>query len=202
VLLESVVRRKRAKKLFRKSIQRDFNDIAPYLPTNLGEVLDIGCGLGCINILINRHYENKRRPHFFLFDKTSLGGSIYYGWSERGAFYNSLQLAENLLEQNGVQKENITLLEISDDGHVNSPEGVDFVISLISWGFHYPVSTYLDWVYSVLRPGGKCILDIRKGTNGENCLQTKFENLEIISERMTWARVIAIKGVKGEASTT
>ena len=96
VLLESVVRRKRAKKLFRKSIQRDFNDIAPYLPTNLGEVLDIGCGLGCINILINRHYENKRRPHFFLFDKTSLGGSIYYGWSERGAFYNSLQLAENL----------------------------------------------------------------------------------------------------------
>lgn len=39
---------------------------------------------------------------------------------------------------------------------------LDLVISLVSWGFHFPVSTYLDQVHDLLREGGRLILDLRK----------------------------------------
>ena len=50
----------------------------------------------------------------------------------------------------------------------------DVVISIISWGFHYPVSTYLEDVHEALVPGGVAILDIRNGTDGVAALRRRF----------------------------
>jgi len=38
---------------------------------------------------------------------------------------------------------------------------VDIVYSHMSWGFHYPVNTYGEAVYRVLKPGGRLILTLR-----------------------------------------
>src|SRR5690606_38151004 len=51
---------------------------------------------------------------------------------------------------------------------------VDSVVSLISWGWHYPVSTYLEPVRSALPPGGRLILHIRPRTGGEEELRRYF----------------------------
>jgi hypothetical protein len=39
--------------------------------------------------------------------------------------------------------------------------GLDLVLSTISWGFHYPLSTHLPQVAAKLRPGGRIIVDLR-----------------------------------------
>jgi len=66
----------------------------------------------------------------------------------------------------GVAESNIHLVETTKDNLVNIRCGIDVVISLISWGFHYPVETCLDRVHEMLNPGGRLILDVRKQTGG------------------------------------
>ena len=65
---------------------------------------------------------------------------------------------------------------------------IDFVISTISWGFHFPVSTYLKSVANVLSENGILIIDIRKDTGGENELKTEFqiEPIRIFSKYVTY----------------
>ena len=43
---------------------------------------------------------------------------------------------------------------------------VDALISLLSWGHHYPVSVYVDLVKRSLKPGGTVIMDLRHGKGG------------------------------------
>ena len=58
----------------------------------------------------------------------------------------------------------------------------DVMISLLSWGFHYPVSTYSDLAVRSLRSGGTLILDVRKGTDYD-CLEENFVFHQKIYER-------------------
>jgi len=68
---------------------------------------------------------------------------------------------------------------------------VDLVVSLISWGFHYPVPVYLDQVRALLRPGGRVILDVRKETDGRAQLEARFPGVTTISETRKKERVVA-----------
>ena len=71
------------------------------------------------------------------------------------------------------------------------PEALDLVISLISWGFHYPVAVYADQVREILRPGGRVILDVRKGTDGREQLEARFPRVLQISETRKKERLCA-----------
>ena len=43
--------------------KKDFLEIKNYLPSNVSNIMDIGCGLGILNIFLNKHYNNF--PTFF-----------------------------------------------------------------------------------------------------------------------------------------
>jgi len=58
--------------------------------------------------------------------------------------------------------------------------GIAMVISIASWGFHYPLSTYLDQVEQALAPGGRLILDLRRHQGQEQELAHRFEDCECI----------------------
>ncbi len=73
----------------------------------------------------------------------------------------------------GVPASNIYTNEINRDGFPGT-QSFDLVISLISWGFHYPVSTYARPVYGALAPHGVLILDVRRGTAGKDELAELF----------------------------
>ncbi len=68
---------------------------------------------------------------------------------------------------------------------------LDVVISLLAWGFHFPVSTYLDWVCSCLAAGGRLIMDVRRGTDGMKPLAARFSKLSVISETAKAQRICA-----------
>ena len=66
---------KRTEELFQKEIE----SIKNYLPEKADNIIDIGCGLGIINIFLNKIYNNQ--PNFFLLDKNRIDKVIKYGFS-------------------------------------------------------------------------------------------------------------------------
>lgn len=193
VMLESMLRKEKVKQLFNEDMMDEYESIKSWLPNKCSRILDIGCGVGGIDVLLHRHYNCDRNTEFYLLDKTSINRRVYYGFKKEPAFYNSLDVTQQLLSQNGMHKENMHLLEVTSDHRINVPAGVDLVISLGSWGFHYPVSTYVNKVCDILRQGGHLILDIRKGKGEEKELEQKFAKVQIISEGKKHFRVLAVK---------
>ena len=193
VMLESVFRKEKAKQLFNKDMLNEYEDIKSWLPAKASTILDIGCGVGGIDVLLHRHYDCDQSTEFYLLDKTSTNKKIYYGFRGDGAFYNSLEVTELLLSQNGIPRENIHLLEVTPDYRIDIGTDVDLVISLISWGFHYPVSAYVDEVHNTLRQGGHLLIDVRKGTGGEKELEQRFAEVQTVSETRKKTRVLAVK---------
>lgn len=193
VMLESVFRREKVKRLFNQDIINEYKDIKSYLPSECSRVLDIGCGVGGIDLMLYRHYDGIGDIEFYLFDKTNLPKKIYYGFKKEAAFYNSLEMTEEILCSNGMEEEKIHLLDVPDDYKISVEAGVDLVISFLSWGFHYPVSKYIDQVYDILRYGGHLILDVRKESRWEDEVGERFSKMERISEGKKHIRVLAVK---------
>jgi SAM-dependent methyltransferase len=192
VNVEASMGKQRIKKLYAGDMLKEYLMMKEYLPTSCATVLDIGCGVAGIDVFINQHYRNSN-IRFYLLDKTSIDGSVYYGFRQKGAFYNSLSVAKELLYQNSVPENNILLLKATDTADVNVGEKVDLVISLLSWGFHYPVSTYLEKVYSLLSDNGKLILDVRRETDGLVLLENKFNTCIVLTEQEKCFRILCTK---------
>lgn len=191
VAVEAKLRKQRIKQLFNEDFAREFASIRPALPQPCAAILDIGCGVGGIDVLLSRHYATNP-PAFHLLDKTQVD-RIHYGFEKRGAFYNSLDVAREVLMLNGVAGDRIKLMHATDDNRIEMSGPVDLVISLISWGFHYPVETYLDRVHELLRPGGHLVLDVRNGTDGEAAIRNKFASVQPIEVTEKYTRILAVK---------
>jgi SAM-dependent methyltransferase len=159
---------------------------------NCSNILDVGCGVAGLDYFLYCHYNNDKLQ-LDLLDKTHINRNVYYGYKSRGAFYNSLDLAKELLISSGIPPNNIHLHEATMFNDINVSCKFDLVVSLLSWGFHYPVETYLDRVYDLLRGDGVLIMDIRKGSNGIHVLQRKFNKINIIFEQTKFYRVCTNK---------
>lgn len=154
--------------------------LLPHVPSQTSSILDIGCGIAGLDVFLHKALDG---PDLILLDKTAIESKVWYMFEAKGAFYNSLELARDTLVQNGVPDDKITCMQAPETGEIALPKGsVDLVVSTISWGFHYPVSTYAKSVRDVLSPQGALILDVRKDTGGESTLE-EFFALDVIDEQ-------------------
>lgn len=176
-------------KRFNELINEDFRSIEAYLPQiDAPQIIDIGCGIAGIDVVLAAHY--KHNAHFILVDKTQVDTKIHYGFEQEASFYNSLPLAKQILIENGTPASNITLL--SPETFIATPLQADVVISLESWGFHYPLSTYMETVKQSLRKGGTLIVEVRKNSGEFEELQKHFADVRIISDAKR-QRVVCLK---------
>jgi SAM-dependent methyltransferase len=143
-------------------------------------------------VFLSQHYGGQQ-PVFYLLDKTEIERSVYYGLRSRGAFYNSLDVAKEMLVSNGVSEKCVQLIEATATNEIDIDREVDLVISLISWGFHYPVEAYLERVYDILAEGGSIIMDVRKGADGLGMLENALSKVNVIADHGKFQRVLAIK---------
>jgi len=192
VELEAKLRNKKVKWMYLIDMEREYSSIKKFLPDNCSRILDVGCGVAGIDLFLNQHYLN-REIEFYLLDKTQIEENVYYMYEEKGAFYNSLGIAREILVNNGIDINKVHLIEATENNSIEIEKGVDLVISLISWGFHYPVSIYLEKVYDLLNGDGTLILDVRKNTDGLNLLSQRFGGYRVIIERGKYIRVCATK---------
>ena len=191
VNIESKVFRDQIVNRYAESMHNEYMNIKDYLPDKCESVLDIGCGVAGIDPFIAWHYHLPIL--FYLLDKTTTDNKIMYGYRQRASFYNSLIIAQKLLVHNHIQGTQIHLIEADDNYTVPITTHIHIVISLLAWGFHFPVNTYLEQVYSLLSDTGILILDVSKNSNGANELRKKFSSVSIIGERKDHIRILAKK---------
>lgn len=180
------------KSLYTADMEKEYLSIQNALPPSLDSILDIGCGVAGVDVFLARHYASQC-PEFYLLDKTHIENRVFYGFKPAGSFYNSLQVAKDLLAANQIDPSRVHTIEATPQNEIPVDTNVDLIISLISWGYHYPVQTYLENAYNLLAEKGTLIIDVRKNTPGLEQLKNKFKNLEIIIDHKKYVRVLAQK---------
>ena len=163
---------KRTEELFRREIE----SIKDYLPKNVENIMDIGCGLGIINIYLNQIYNNQ--PNFFLLDKNRIDKEIKYGFSSEYESYNDLNQTKNLLLNNNINSLNI--IDVEKDIKIENK--IDLVISLKSMGYHYPIDQYLKLFSTCCDDNTRFIFDVSEGYYNASLLKKYFDVVDIIYE--------------------
>jgi SAM-dependent methyltransferase len=157
---------------------KDYEMIKDYLPTKVDNSLDIGCGLGLIDIAFFNHYDGKINLH--LLDKTNTidENTSVRGFNKEYIFYNSMDSTKDTLVSNGVKENSIITYEVNNDSIEKLNQNkYDLIVSLLSCGWHYSLETYIDLIKSTLTPDGILILDIRHDTGQLEYAQEHFELL-------------------------
>ena len=163
---------KRTEELFRREIE----SIKDYLPKNAENIMDIGCGLGIINIYLNQIYNNQ--PNFFLLDKNRIDKEIKYGFSSEYESYNDLNQTKNLLLNNNIN----SLHTIDVEKDIKIENKIDLVISLKSMGYHYPIDQYLKLFNTCCNDNTCFIFDVSEGYYNASLLKKYFDVVDIIYE--------------------
>ena len=163
---------KRTEELFRREIE----SIKDYLPKNAENIMDIGCGLGIINIYLNQIYNNQ--PNFFLLDKNRIDKEIKYGFSSEYESYNDLNQTKNLLLNNNIN----SLHTIDVEKDIKIENKIDLVISLKSMGYHYPIDEYLKLFRTCCDDNTCFIFDVSEGYYNASLLKKYFDVVDIIYE--------------------
>lgn len=177
----------RLSNLYYNDMEKDYQEIQPHIPDDAENVLDIGCGLGGINLFLSSDYNGD--VNHYLLDKTEIS-KIFYGFRQTPAAYNSLNVTKEFLTSNGIDNERLTTIDISRDEFPTDPN-FGLIISLKSWGFHYPLETYLNGVKKALNEDGKLIIDLRKETNSLDILNKNFDQIVTIIDSKKYVRVSA-----------
>jgi SAM-dependent methyltransferase len=179
--IEARIRAHQIQLSYFEDVENDYLSLKPYLPLDAKNIMDIGCGIGGVDVFLYQHYAASH-PHLYLVDRSELDEGIYYLFQDKGAFYNSLRLTRDFVTMNGVADESVTTLDVGPTCELPATQKLDLVISLISWGFHYPVEIYLEQLIPRLAAGALVILDVRKETTGEQLLRSRFRQVDTIAE--------------------
>lgn len=171
--------RQNIKQRYIDDLYTEFNTFRKELPAHANSFLDIGSGVAGIDVLICKFYNHSIDVH--LLDKNEIENTIYYSFNERTAFYNSFDIAKEILTSNGVAEKNVYLHDASNPKRAFEYK-YDLITSFMSWGFHYPVEMYIDDVKNSLNEGGVLLLDVRKNSSGLQILKDTFAEIETLTE--------------------
>ena len=119
---------------------KELNTFKNFLPNSVNTIMDIGCGLGIINIYLNKVFEKK--PIFFLLDKNRIDRKIKYGFSLNYESYNDLNETKNILLENEINSACVHIFDVERQFQIDKK--IDLVISLKSMGYHYPINSYIE----------------------------------------------------------
>lgn len=157
-------------------------ELMDFLPADGVEpvsLMDIGCGLGLYNTFVLRRYRYNPLSRLYLVDKSTeqieekgFSHGKFHQNLKSFPFYTSLECAAQILMDNGGHEDIVQPItaNISNIKMLTS-HSIDVVYSLLSWGFHYPASTYAAEVFRLLKPSGFLLIHLRKP------VQSKLEEL-------------------------
>ncbi len=166
-----------SKAAYSRLIREDYQEMEKWLPAQANSILDIGCGLAGIDTHL---YERYGSPLLHLLDGTGKVPDLKQriGYRPRGMKpFNDMLAARELLAANGVDMSHVRDWPVGYDKVIKC----DLCISLLSWGWHYPIDAYLKMAWWSIGIGGRLIIDIRMNTGGETALDTQgFTRLGVI----------------------
>ena len=159
-----------------KDFDYEFNNMSNFLPKKSNYILDIGSGLGIIDVYINNFYNNI--PEFTLIDKSHVEKKVSYGFNVNGQFYNNFDLTLDFLEYQGLDSKKIDLVDANLKNNIN--KNFDLVVSLLSMGYHYPITQYLETLRNNTNIDTVFIFDIANEYTNLNSIKKIFKSVDII----------------------
>ena len=172
---------KKIEKVTEELFLNELETFKAFLPDSAENIMDIGCGLGIINIYLNKFFNKK--SNFFLLDKSRIDKKINYGFSSNYESYNDLNETKNILLENEVDSGRIYLFDVEKKFQINKK--MNLIISLKSMGYHYPINTYIELFRNCCTNDTVFIYDIGDNQYDVNYLETIFDNVKIIYEEKT-----------------
>jgi len=155
-------------------VEREAKTLSKFFPEKMESFLDIGCGIGALTIAI----AEISKANAFVIDNDGeidlRGVNNGAGFHDHYLFYSNLDLIRQNFRENGLHVETLSLDSMPD---------VDFVVSTLSCGFHYPISTY-QALLNNLRVGARVVFDIRVGLNQNP--GAKFEKIGLVEHFTRW----------------
>lgn len=166
---------------YEAALYAQFASIEAYLPkVPFCSALDIGGGMGGINILLNEHYNGD-------FTTTIVDGINDPCVMHRHAqTFNNARIAADFLSLNGVPGISVQ----SPEWDFNTSNKFDLVISFASFGFHYPPSVYLDRIARIITPQTVLIFDVRRDRDWERNFLEAFGPARIVAEGRKFQRMV------------
>jgi SAM-dependent methyltransferase len=137
-----------------ETIMSEFQSIEGYLPKQCEALLDVGSGMGGIDILISRHYDNQLEVT--LLDGVDDTPDV----SAHAKTFNDMRIAMHFLKLNGVARANWI---DANGANRRASRYYDLVVSFHSWCFHLEPAVQLSLVAEATQPGAVLILDVRRG---------------------------------------
>jgi len=186
LLAESFFRRKKILSAAWRDAQAEWSMIHDLLPAAGTSICDIGCGHAMIDLAAFRERSDLQISLIDI-ERTE---ARHHGFNSTGAGYGSLDSAKAFLVRNGVQPSRIDLCNPTRDP---LPEGpFDMIISIISAGFHYPISEYVPFALRTLKSGAPLVFDMRVNTDQMSSL-AEFSSVRVLHRTKTCERVAAFK---------
>ena len=167
---------KNIEKISSKLFQDEVDIIKSFLPQNITNIMDLGCGLGIINIFLNEIYKNE--TCFYLLDKNHIDNKIKYGFSSDYESYNDLKETKKILLDNGLNDNQINIFDVNQD--INIEKKIDLVISLKSMGYHYPFENYIKLFKDCCNKNTTFIFDIASEQYEVDFFKKYFDNVSVI----------------------
>ena len=147
----------------------------------------IKANIDVVKIAIATSVSTKVNPELFLFDADSKSTDIKYGFLDKPSVYNSLYATDKMMRVNNVKNYFI----MNTKNRFPLIFNLDIIISTLSYGYHYPVETYLEKINQILSKNGVLIIDIRENTDGIKKVGKIFPYIDIISNYNKSARICA-----------
>lgn len=169
-----------------RDIAVEYQKIAKYLTIPLKSVLDIGAGRGDIDVYLAQRGDVK---HIHLVDGDGTGEHVS-GYSSRPTVpWRDVMTGVDFVTPRVPKDVKVTW------SHPHTPwvDNFDLVVSLKSWGHHYPLSTYLDRVIAVQPKLILLDLRTRKGVCGDGIKQLRkvgFREVARVDETPRCARYL------------
>jgi SAM-dependent methyltransferase len=138
---------------YARTLDEDLASIEPHLPATCRNLLDVGSGLGGIDVLLNRHYLATTGNPLEVALLDGIDDMPEVSFHDRT--YNDMAVAIDFLVKNGVEHCYFVPLPPRE------AKPFDLIISLQSWCFHYPPAAYLEFVKGCVHRDSVLILDVR-----------------------------------------
>jgi len=162
-------------------IIREYTVLAPHLKkVNCECVLDIGCGLGGMDVLLAKRHGTKM---IHLLDGNGKGPKrLKYNEDVTEPWNNVTDAAIFVAHNTGGLKPPPSVMAhlVGERRKMMMVPPPTLIMSLWSWGFHYPLSAYLDLVKRY--PDALVLLDLRNSSRVDGFTEIKEAGYKLVAD--------------------
>jgi len=156
---------------YNRRMNRLYESLKPFLPAKCDNILDIGSGLGGIDVLLSKHYSGNASVE--LLDGESDQPIV----NRHAETFSNHAVMSDFLSKNGV--ENFSLS--SPQKYDIKPR--DLIVSFSAYCFHIDVDKYLKLITESAHADTVCIFRIRDGKNYLETLKKYFPHTRIVNQQ-------------------